>query len=126
VTEMNNTPIDPSTIDINDAMKMMLFNGDFITALRTIQKVDDTDLQGYLRSPLGTVETNTLMRDLTVFEAMFNNDFLRGLIVGTAAAVTDCVKHENKGNGVMATVRAGLAMLRSKNIDIVTGREIIF
>jgi len=119
-------PIDPAELDINDAMKMMLFNGDFITALRTIQKVDYADLQGYLKSAFGTMETNTLMRDLTIFEAMFSNDFLRGLIVGTAAAVTDCVKHDNKGNGVMPTVRAGLALLRAKNIDIVTGMETLF
>ena len=123
---MSDEPIDPANIDINDAMKMMLFNGDFLTALRTIQNVPTENLQEYMQSPLGTMELNTLMRDLTIFEAMFSNDFIRGLIVGVSSAVTDCVKHNNKGNGVMPTVRAGLALLRNKNIDIITGRETIF
>ena len=114
---------EPEFVDINAAMKMMLFGQDFISALRTIQDMDKETLQHYQMSQLGIGETTSLMRDLTIFEAKFSPDFMRGLAVGIAASVTDYDKHKNGGNGVFGTLRAAIALRASKRIDVVTGKE---
>ena len=110
-------------LDVNEAIKMLLFSTDFISALRVLQDVDEPTLQAYLMDH-GRTEVNTLMRDLVVFEAKTSKDFLRGMSVGIAATIVDYDHRHLKGHGVLGTLRACLALLRNTNTDIITGRDI--
>lgn len=107
----------------NDAFKMALFNNNFVKALNLLQAIDDQSLQDYLMNPNGQVEINALMRDLVIFEAKTDKSFLRGLCIGIAASCVDYESHQAEGHGVIPTLRAGLALLRNTETDVVTGRE---
>lgn len=106
----------------NDAFKSALFSQPFIQGLQVLQAIDDQALQDYLVG-FGQPEINALLRDLVRFEAKTDKSFLRGLCVGIAAACVDYESHNAEGHGVLPTLRAGLALLRNTETDIITGRE---
>lgn len=107
----------------NDAFKKALNENELFKALHILQAIDSNTLVGYLSSPDGQAEIDRMLRDLVVFEAKTDMSFLRGLMIGIAITNVDYDVHGMRGYSVMPALRAGLAMLRNRNIDVVTGRE---
>ncbi len=108
----------------NDSFKSALYTAtNLLEGLARLQAIDDQHLQDYLMSDIGQKEINVMLRDLVLFEAKTDKSFLRGLCVGIAATCIDFERHQAEGHGVIPTLRAGLALLRNTETDVLTGRD---
>ena len=102
----------------------LILNENLFIALDSLQSIDEQVLSEYLMSEMGQKEVQVLLKDLVYFDAKVDKSFMRGLCVGIACSVIDYEKHKAGGEGVIPTLRAGLALLRNTNTNVITGLEL--